>query len=318
MVVEHEFTVPVPAGQVWPVLLDPERISSCVPGVTLTSTAGEEFEGRFRIRAGSVTVTYLGTARFTGSVEGDHRLVVVAAGRQARGTGTVDATIVVRLHDTDEGARVHLSTDVTVTGRLTSVDHGVLVGVGSRLLTRFASQLTGLLTTPVADPVTDPVTDPGVDPAAERPCSAPAAGRPPTPPPRPPPRPGHRKVDRSPVQRTRPTGSAPALREAGRNRPTPPPFAGRHGRWPSWRCSCCWSVDVAAALAPTGNGRLPATGQRRVMRRRWSRIGPTARSTGVWPASLSARVSAPAASNSSADRGSAFCAAQCNGVQPPC
>lgn len=166
MVVEHEFTVPVPAGQVWPVLCDLERIFSCVPGVTLAAVTGREVEGRFRVRAGSVTVTYLGTARFAESDEGEHRLVVVVAGRQARGTGTVDATIAVRLHDSDEGTRVRLSTDVTVTGRLTLVDHGVLVGVGTRMLTRFAGRLTGLLTTPAADLVTDPGVDPGAEPVA--------------------------------------------------------------------------------------------------------------------------------------------------------
>ena len=45
MRLDHEFTVPVPAAQAWHVLLDVERIAPCMPGATVTSVDGDDFDG---------------------------------------------------------------------------------------------------------------------------------------------------------------------------------------------------------------------------------------------------------------------------------
>lgn len=183
MLLEHEFTVPIPASEAWPVLLDIERIVSCIPGATLTAVTGRDFEGRLRVRAGSITVTYLGTAGFAELDEQDHRAVITAAGRQARGTGTVNATITTRLHDSEGGARVTVTTDLTVTGRLESAGHGALVGVGTRLLARFAVRLAELLVDQDVDHDATRVVESAAEPteAPERPAApepATGAGRP--------------------------------------------------------------------------------------------------------------------------------------------
>ena len=52
MELEHEFTVPVPVDQAWPVLLDVERIAPCLPGATLDSVDGDEFTGRLKVKSG--------------------------------------------------------------------------------------------------------------------------------------------------------------------------------------------------------------------------------------------------------------------------
>ena len=43
---DHEFTVPVPAEQAWPVLLDVERIGPCMPGATITKVEVSTDSGR--------------------------------------------------------------------------------------------------------------------------------------------------------------------------------------------------------------------------------------------------------------------------------
>ncbi len=46
MKLDNTFTIPVPAAQAWPVLLDLERIAPRVPGATITSREGDDFHGR--------------------------------------------------------------------------------------------------------------------------------------------------------------------------------------------------------------------------------------------------------------------------------
>src|SRR5262245_49877118 len=64
MELDHDFTVPVPLNQAWPILLDVERIAPCMPGATLDSVEDDEFTGRLKVKLGAMTITYRGAARF--------------------------------------------------------------------------------------------------------------------------------------------------------------------------------------------------------------------------------------------------------------
>ncbi len=72
MRLDHEFTVPVPAAQAWPVLLDIDRIAPCMPGATITKVDGDDFEGTVKVKVGPITVTYGGTASFLEKDEALH------------------------------------------------------------------------------------------------------------------------------------------------------------------------------------------------------------------------------------------------------
>jgi carbon monoxide dehydrogenase subunit G len=61
MQLEHRFSVPVPVGQAWDVLLDVERIAPCMPGATVESFDGETIEGKVKVKVGPIQVTYAGT-----------------------------------------------------------------------------------------------------------------------------------------------------------------------------------------------------------------------------------------------------------------
>ncbi|WP_040835193.1 hypothetical protein [Nocardia brevicatena] len=50
MKLENTFTVPLPAGDAWPVLLDLERIAPCVPGAVITPREGDDFHGRTMVK----------------------------------------------------------------------------------------------------------------------------------------------------------------------------------------------------------------------------------------------------------------------------
>jgi carbon monoxide dehydrogenase subunit G len=145
MQLDHEFTVPVPAAQAWPVLLDIDRIAPCMPGATVTRVDGDDFEGTVKVKVGPITVTYGGAASFLEKNESDRRAVIEARGRETRGTGTATARVTAQLYDEGEATRVVVSTDLAITGKPAQFGRGVMSDVGAKLLGRFADCLSGQL-----------------------------------------------------------------------------------------------------------------------------------------------------------------------------
>ena len=141
MELDHEFTVPVPVDQAWPVLLDVERIAPCMPGATLDSIDGDEFTGRLKVRLGAMTITYRGSARIAGRDESARTVTIDGTGKEARGSGTASATVHAQMHDEGERTRVTVHTKLNVTGRPAQFGRGILSEVGGKLVKRFADNL---------------------------------------------------------------------------------------------------------------------------------------------------------------------------------
>ncbi|MCG5217258.1 SRPBCC family protein [Streptosporangium sp. KLBMP 9127] len=142
---EHEFTVPVPVEQAWATLLDVERVAPCLPGAALDSVTDEEIAGRMKVKVGPITVTYRGTAVFQ-DVDKDSRSVTVkATGKEARGSGTASATVTARLRPEGDTTKVTVETTFNVTGRPAQFGRGVMAEVGTKLIDRFAVNLSALL-----------------------------------------------------------------------------------------------------------------------------------------------------------------------------
>ncbi|MEU8378918.1 SRPBCC domain-containing protein [Streptosporangium sp. NPDC048865] len=142
---EHEFTVPVPVDQAWPVLLDVERIAPCLPGAAVEKVEGDSFTGRMKMRIGPITVTYQGRAAFEKVDEDARSMTIRASGKEAKGTGTAGATVVARLHPQGGHTRVTVDTSFNVTGRPAQFGRGVMAEVGGKLVDRFSANLSHLL-----------------------------------------------------------------------------------------------------------------------------------------------------------------------------
>ena len=146
MQLEHQFSVPVPVAQAWDVLLDVERIAPCMPGATVESFDGETIVGRVKVKVGPIQVTYSGTAKFTEKDEAARRAVITASAKEARGSGTANATITAQLQDAGAGAtNVTVTTDLAITGKPAQFGRGVMAEVGNKLLGKFADCLAETL-----------------------------------------------------------------------------------------------------------------------------------------------------------------------------
>ena len=60
MQLENSFTVPVDIDTVYDALNDPEKVTPCFPGATLTSADGDDFTGTVKVKLGPITITYKG------------------------------------------------------------------------------------------------------------------------------------------------------------------------------------------------------------------------------------------------------------------
>jgi carbon monoxide dehydrogenase subunit G len=141
MKLEHEFTVPAPVDEAWKVLLDVEKVAPCMPGAALTSVDGDEFTGTVKVKVGPIQVTYKGQAKFVEKDDANHRAVIEASGKEARGSGTAAATVTATLTQSGTQTKAHVVTDLNITGRPAQFGRGVMADVGAKLIGQFADCL---------------------------------------------------------------------------------------------------------------------------------------------------------------------------------
>lgn len=142
MKLEHKFSVPAGLDTVWRALQDPELVAPCMPGATLTNVDGAEFAGTVKVKLGPISLLYKGAGEFLEQDEDTRRLVIKAAGKDARGNGTAAATVTVTLAAASESATdgtVH--TDLNITGRPAQLGRGMISEVGGKILDTFAGNL---------------------------------------------------------------------------------------------------------------------------------------------------------------------------------
>ena len=141
MKLENEFTVDAPGRRGVERMLDLERVTPCLPGASFTEQEGDEYKGKMTVRLGPVKQEYKGTVKIEEADESDHRAVLKADGKDARGQGTASATITSTLHDENGSTRVKVQTDMYLTGRAAQFGGGVQQDVARKLLDEFADAL---------------------------------------------------------------------------------------------------------------------------------------------------------------------------------
>ncbi|MHC5257698.1 SRPBCC family protein [Streptomyces sp. UC4497] len=153
MKLENTFGIPVAVEDAWRVLLDVERVAPCVPGATLTDSAGDEHRGRIKVKLGPIALTYSGTVTFRTRDETERVVVLEAGGREVRGNGTAKALVTCRLSAAGgDRTDVHVETELNVTGKPAQFGRGTLADVSGALMDRFAANLAAeLATEPTAE-----------------------------------------------------------------------------------------------------------------------------------------------------------------------
>ncbi|MGY6650879.1 SRPBCC family protein [Amycolatopsis sp. TRM77291] len=147
MRLDHEFTVCAPVGEVWKALIDPERVAPCMPGATVTEVDGDAFKGTVKVKLGPISLLYKGTGQFVEKDADAKKVVIKAAGKDARGAGTASATVTVTLTEKDGVTHGAVATELAVTGKPAQFGRGMISEVGGKILDSFAECLSGKLAT---------------------------------------------------------------------------------------------------------------------------------------------------------------------------
>jgi carbon monoxide dehydrogenase subunit G len=141
MKLHNEFTVDAPIEQAWPVLLDIQRVATCLPGATM-EPGGEDgvYRGTMKVKLGPVTTSYKGTVRLEEVDEDTHTARMAASAKEQKGQGTAQAIITNRLEDLGGRTRVVAETDLAITGRPAQFGRGIMEDVAGKMLGEFAKR----------------------------------------------------------------------------------------------------------------------------------------------------------------------------------
>ncbi|MGW2764075.1 SRPBCC domain-containing protein [Streptomyces sp. NPDC001275] len=136
---EHEVFVPVPVRRLRMALADPARVARAVPGLQ-QDAGGEPVSGRLKMRIGGHSITYRGTLRVSALDDGSY--AVEGDATESRGTGSVKLTLTLCLRDTDDGSTLTFEGTASAEGRVTELPPDSVHTATTRLLNRFAENLS--------------------------------------------------------------------------------------------------------------------------------------------------------------------------------
>jgi carbon monoxide dehydrogenase subunit G len=139
MIIENSFDVDADPDRVFEFLQNPHNVATCFPGAELTEDLGDDqYKGKVKIKLGPVTAAFTGIAKITEKDEAARIAVLVAEGKDARGSGTAKATATMRVEPTETGSSVLLKTDLTISGKLAQFGRGIMADVSGRMVNDLA------------------------------------------------------------------------------------------------------------------------------------------------------------------------------------
>jgi carbon monoxide dehydrogenase subunit G len=142
MLIKNEFEVTEPVEKVWQFFQNIPQVATCLPGTALTDELGDDkYKGTVAVRMGPVRLLFAGTADITSRDEAAHRIVVNAAGAEAKGRGQASMVVTATLTKTGRGTRVDVAQDLQLSGAAAQYGRGMISDVTAVLMHEFSANL---------------------------------------------------------------------------------------------------------------------------------------------------------------------------------
>jgi uncharacterized protein len=184
VLIENDFQIAAEPDAVYQLMLDVERVAPCIPGAEVTGAREDGgHDARVQVKLGPVSMSYKGSVQVVEQDDQARNAIMKAKGNEARGQGTVQATMRMSVEPEAGGSRVRVSTDLMITGRVAQMGKGIMHDVATRMLADMARCMETRL-----QPDEAAVTGNGgaaaaaVDAGGPQPAEAPATPPPPPPP----------------------------------------------------------------------------------------------------------------------------------------
>jgi carbon monoxide dehydrogenase subunit G len=144
MKVEGAYTFPGPPQQVWDLLLNPDSLRACIPGVeSLTETSPDHWDAVMKVGVAAIKGTYKGKVAIVDKQAPDNYTLQVEG---SGGPGFVKGSAKIFLEPDGDNTRVRVEGDGQVGGMLAGVGQRMLPGVAKMLMNQFFECLIGKLT----------------------------------------------------------------------------------------------------------------------------------------------------------------------------
>jgi uncharacterized protein len=142
MLIKNDFEVAQPVEKVWKFFGDIPQVATCLPGAELTDDlGGEKYKGQVAVRMGPVRLLFAGTAEIAERDEAAKRLVLNAAGAEAKGRGQASMVVTATLVRSGRGTKVNVTQDLQLSGAAAQYGRGMISDVTSVLMRDFATTM---------------------------------------------------------------------------------------------------------------------------------------------------------------------------------
>ena len=142
MLIKNDFEVAQPVEKVWNFFGDIPQVATCLPGAELTEDlGGEKYKGQVAVRMGPVRMLFAGTAEIAERDEAAKRLVLNAAGAEAKGRGQASMVVTATLVRSGRGTKVNVTQDLQLSGAAAQYGRGMISDVTSVLMRDFAATM---------------------------------------------------------------------------------------------------------------------------------------------------------------------------------
>ena len=148
MLIENEFDVAAAPAEVYALMLDPERVATCLDGAEVTGKRDDgAYDAQVAVKLGPVKMNYKGTVSIVESDAAAQTASMLAKGSETRGQGTAQATLRMAVTPGERGgSHVRVAADMLITGRVAQMGRGVMQDVARRMIDRMAKNMEALLT----------------------------------------------------------------------------------------------------------------------------------------------------------------------------
>jgi hypothetical protein len=142
MLIKNDFEVAQPVEKVWTFFGDIPQVATCLPGAEITEDlGGEKYKGQVAVRMGPVRLQFAGTAEIAERDEAAKRLVLNAAGAEAKGRGQASMVVTATLVRSGRGTKVNVTQDLQLSGAAAQYGRGMISDVTSVLMRDFAATM---------------------------------------------------------------------------------------------------------------------------------------------------------------------------------
>ena len=145
---QNEFDVDAPIDEVYPAMLDLERVAPAMPGAeVLEKTDDDHYKVAIKVKVGPISMQYKGDVEVVDKDPEAHSAKLKVQAREARGQGTASADVDMKLDAKGEGTHGQMTANVQLAGRAAAMGRGVIQDVSAKLVDQFANNLGSMLGT---------------------------------------------------------------------------------------------------------------------------------------------------------------------------